>query len=551
MLQYLDASPEAVCQTSESLESLLREPDERFSKLAFDSSVVASLDGYLRFAGRPHDAQAWLPSADDDELARRVLLVLLRMADVPTQSVSFFTVPRLIDVVSIFGPQNAALCDRLLLSQPGTPKKMSDALRAGADAILERAKVLHDGDEASLAFVRDVAVSCCCLCAVLEARPSPVRAALVSSASFLLPALAVVQTALSRLSGAALVNEEVQNARRALASLSGAQLQDVRAVSDDAAVDSILSLFADRGLSREFVAALLHSFSGDVEAAATALLENSIPPSVARQFSSEQPPPRVAYRKPWAAERWERPPDGAAALLDGADEEARAATRAAVAAAERADELAAQEAQDASYRPAPLVADDLLYDDDGYEDDEAVFAAPAADSGTDDEEEEGEREEAAAAAPHAPRLPPDSRGGGGGKTWYILNGRVYAYAREGAEAVIAPDAAAASKVAQARSQTEAAAVHGLGEGGNRAAGGAGAGGGGGGGGGGASQEGQGREGQRRRDPSDGPEGGGEGRGGGGRGHGGRGRAHKEQAGNGHGRRNGAAAKTRALFGGNV
>ena len=324
----------------------------------------------------------------------------------------------------------------------------------------------------------------------------------------------------------------------------------------DSRVAAVRDLLPDFGPG--FVAACLQALGHDVERATAALLEDALPECVKgldramdmRAFTALQtglgkgkgplraappgdkavpkpravaapstpaPPPMQAYRKHAERQRWQR--HEAHELLDGAD----AATRAAAKAAGEYVDLS--DGGDGGGGGADEYDDD--FDDDL---DESWVAAAAADGAADADSEDEPPLPVPAPAP-APAVPQPSTGPP--RKFWLAEGRVYTYAKPGAQMVMAPSAEAAHRLGAVQAATAAAQIHGLGQGGNR--------------GGGPAQATGGAEAERD---------GGGGRGSGGRGGGGRaaGRssyahkeAHKAAVGN-HHRKDRAAQKQRALLG---
>ena len=215
------------------------------------------------------------------------------------------------------------------------------------------------------------------------------------------------------------------------------------------------------------------------------------PPAAAPPLSPRVPSPRPqlqAYRKRGGRDLWER--DEALTLLDTHDAAAAAASRAA------AHEAQFEEAAEDGALPgsAPATGGDMY--DDEYDDtfDDLALLPGAAEPDADEDvvrpaplplqpappRQPPPKTTARAPAPPPPRpkavplpTPAERRPSGAqpqrASSYWVLNGRVYTYAKEGAELVSASSAEDASRIAAERAAAAAATIHGLGAGGNHGA----------------------------------------------------------------------------------
>ena len=77
-----------------------------------DPFVPQILDSYLQYRQRPFDKAVDIqPSREEDDLAKRIFLLFMRISCVEEKEVvrRFFTVPRIIDVATLFAPTNTLL----------------------------------------------------------------------------------------------------------------------------------------------------------------------------------------------------------------------------------------------------------------------------------------------------------------------------------------------------------------------------------------------------------------------------------------------------------
>ena len=318
---------------------------------------------------------------------------------------------------------------------------------------------------------------------------------------------------------------------------------DAQLQSRIAAVRDVLPDYGDG-----FVAACLNALGQDTERVIADLLDGSLPAAVAgldtrltlaayRQAAGSSrreqapraglPKPRVpapqaaaGYRKHAQRYAWQR--DEALELLETRDADVINAARLAAVASECEAGTDVADAEGTGWPRSlqPLGAANE-YDDDFDDEDDSQWGVPAPRLASDDDEE--------ADGGATGGEPPVVALSAGSRKFWLSEGRVYTYAKPGATLVMAASAEAAHAIGAAQAAAERAQIHGLGEGGNRAAPG----------------------------PAAAPrEGGGRGEGGGGEGGPGRGRsrgsfARKEQnkgaVGN-HHRRDRAAAKQRVLLG---
>jgi hypothetical protein len=246
-----------------------------------------------------------------------------------------------------------------------------------------------------------------------------------------------------------------------------------------------------------FVAACLAALGGEPERVVHAVLEGALPPSVARldramrleqpkATARQAPPPRAAQPatqptppmpRPVAApvaklqalprkgerNRWER--DEGVQLLNERDVDAAAAALARASVFEEEEFAAVQAAAgfdayddeyDDTFDDLPVHVSEAATDADGDGDADAAAVQPVA-------------RPAGRPAPPAPAKRPQASAAAGGRQskFWLLDGKVYSYAKAGAEVVTAASADEAARVATARAAASAALIHGLGAGGNR------------------------------------------------------------------------------------
>jgi activating signal cointegrator complex subunit 2 len=269
-------------------------------------------------------------------------------------------------------------------------------------------------------------------------------------------------------------------ARDAAPAGNDAQLQ-----SRIAAVRDVLPDYGDG-----FVAACLDALGQDAERVMAALLDGSLPAAVAGLDTRltltayrgaagpsrrEQPPrsgrpvpkPRVpapvpaaaGYRKHAQRYAWQR--DEALELLETRDADVINAARLAAVAAECEAGTDAADAEGAWPRSLQPLGASNEYDDDFDDEDDSQWGVPAPRLASDDDAEAGGGATAGEAA-----VPTTSAGS---RKFWLFEGRVYTYAKPGATLVQAASAEAAHAIGQAAAAAEKAQIHGLGEGGNRAA----------------------------------------------------------------------------------
>ena len=319
-----------------------------------------------------------------------------------------------------------------------------------------------------------------------------------------------------------------------------------------------------------FVMACLAALGNEPERVVAAVLEGALPGSLSsmdqamslEQFTAPQrsrqlpqpkapppttPPPRPAAPAPslqalpkkGERNRWER--DEGVQLLNERDANAASVALARAAVFEEEEAFAEKEASggfdayddeyDDTYDDLAVHVSEAATDADGDGDAEAAAAQPVARPAS-------VRPSPASTAP-APRPRAIPAAGGRQSKFWLLDGKVYSYAKAGAEAVTAGSAEEAAQLAAARAAEAASLIHGLGAGGNR-----------------GPPVGSGGGGASSSEDEDGDEAGGATGGGAGRGRhgppdGNRARARKEQnkgaVGN-HHRKDRAANKQRALLG---
>ena len=73
------------------------------------------MDSYLQYRQRPFDKAVDIqPSREEDDLAKQIFLLLMRISSLKQQAVTrFFTVPRIIDIATLFAPTNKMLVANL------------------------------------------------------------------------------------------------------------------------------------------------------------------------------------------------------------------------------------------------------------------------------------------------------------------------------------------------------------------------------------------------------------------------------------------------------
>ena len=265
---------------------------------------------------------------------------------------------------------------------------------------------------------------------------------------------------------------------------------DPLAASRIAAVRDVLPHLGDG-----FVMACLAALGNEPERVVAAVLEVALPGSLSsmdqamslEQFTAPQrarqlpppkaPPPPTPQPRPAAPapnlqvlpkkgerNRWER--DEGVQLLNKRDANAASAALARAAVFEEEEAMAEKEAAgfdayddeyDDTYDDLAVHVSEAATDADGDGDAEAAATQPVA--------RPVSRPSPASAPAPRPRAIP-AAGGRQSKFW-LLDGKVYSYAKAGAEAVTAGSAEEAARLATARAAEAASLIHGLGAGGNR------------------------------------------------------------------------------------
>jgi len=105
-----------ISRINSQLEKFIKSSPEEFKiVLRQDSSILKTLDSYLQYRQRPFDKAVDIqPSREEDDLAKQIFLLLMRISSLKQQAVTrFFTVPRIIDIATLFAPTNKMLVANL------------------------------------------------------------------------------------------------------------------------------------------------------------------------------------------------------------------------------------------------------------------------------------------------------------------------------------------------------------------------------------------------------------------------------------------------------
>ena len=105
-----------ISHLNSQLEKFLNSSPEEFKiVLRQDSSILKTLDSYLQYRQRPFDKAVDIqPSREEDDLAKQIFLLLMRISSLKEKAVTrFFTVPRIIDIATLFAPTNKLLVANL------------------------------------------------------------------------------------------------------------------------------------------------------------------------------------------------------------------------------------------------------------------------------------------------------------------------------------------------------------------------------------------------------------------------------------------------------
>ena len=155
------------------LEKLLACSSDEFKiVLRQDSSIPKILDSYLQYRQRSFDKAVDIqPSREEDDLAKRIFLLLMRISSEKEKAVTkrFFTVPRIIDIATLFAPTNRLLVANLFENVYGVaPEIFTTELNESFQVISNNFTSLVRGDIASssevskedaLRYLRDAARS--------------------------------------------------------------------------------------------------------------------------------------------------------------------------------------------------------------------------------------------------------------------------------------------------------------------------------------------------------------------------------------------------------
>ena len=146
--------------------------DEFKIVLCQDSSIPKILDSYLQYRQRSFDKAVDIqPSREEDDLAKRIFLLLMRISSEKEKAVTkrFFTVPRIIDIATLFAPTNRLLVANLFENVYGVaPEIFTTELNESFQVISNNFTSLVCGDTASssevskedaLRYLRDAARS--------------------------------------------------------------------------------------------------------------------------------------------------------------------------------------------------------------------------------------------------------------------------------------------------------------------------------------------------------------------------------------------------------
>ena len=191
------------------------------------------------------------------------------------------------------------------------------------------------------------------------------------------------------------------------------------------------------------------------------------PPTPTPQPRPAAPAPKLqVLPKKGERNRWER--DEGVQLLNERDADADSVALARAAVFEEEESMTEKEAAgfdayddeyDDTYDDLAVHVSEAATDADGDGDAEAAAVHPVARQGV-------IRPPPASAVP-APRPRAIPAAGGRQSKFWLLDGKVYSYAKAGAEAVMAASAEEAARLAAARAAEAASLIHGLGAGGNR------------------------------------------------------------------------------------
>ena len=146
--------------------------DEFKIVLCQDSSIPKILDSYLQYRQRSFDKAVDIqPSREEDDLAKRIFLLLMRISSEKEKAVTkrFFTVPRIIDIATLFAPTNRLLVANLFENVYSVaPEIFTTELNESFQVISNNFTSLVCGDTASssevskedaLRYLRDAARS--------------------------------------------------------------------------------------------------------------------------------------------------------------------------------------------------------------------------------------------------------------------------------------------------------------------------------------------------------------------------------------------------------
>ena len=146
--------------------------DEFKIVLRQDSSIPKILDSYLQYRQRSFDKAVDIqPSREEEDLAKRIFLLLMRISSEKEKAVTkrFFTVPRIIDIATLFAPTNRLLVANLFENVYGVaPEIFTTELNESFQVISNNFTSLVRGDTASssevskedaLRYLRDAARS--------------------------------------------------------------------------------------------------------------------------------------------------------------------------------------------------------------------------------------------------------------------------------------------------------------------------------------------------------------------------------------------------------
>ena len=136
------------------LEKLLACSSDEFKiVLRQDSSIPKILDSYLQYRQRSFDKAVDIqPSREEDDLAKRIFLLLMRISSEKEKAVTkrFFTVPRIIDIATLFAPTNRLLVANLFENVYGVaPEIFTTELNESFQVISNNFTSLVRGDIAS------------------------------------------------------------------------------------------------------------------------------------------------------------------------------------------------------------------------------------------------------------------------------------------------------------------------------------------------------------------------------------------------------------------